>query len=94
MFSYLVSVPACHTVLAPVYALLEARTQHYSQVLEVRGKLEMMTKQRSEKSAEHHIDIDKEPLTGKIENLKSQKYFTFLFQFIKTRVQTRETETT
>ena len=74
----LVSVPACHTVLAPVYA-------HYSQVLE------MMTKQRSEKSAEHHIDIDKEPLIGKIENLKSQKYFTFLFQFIKTRVQTRET---
>ena len=79
----LVSVPACHIVLAPVYA-------HYSQVLEVRGKLEMMTKQRSEKSAEHHIDIDKEPLIGKIENLKSQKYFTFLFQFIKTRVQTRE----
>ena len=63
---YLVSVPACHTVLAPVYALLEARTQNYSQVLEVRGKLEMMTKQRSEKSAEHHIDIDKEPLIGKI----------------------------
>ena len=90
LFSYLVSVPACHTVLAPVYALLEARTQHYSQVLEVRGKLEMMTKQRSDKSAEHHIDIDKEPLIGKIENLKSQKYFTFLFQFIKTRVQTRE----
>ena len=65
LFSYLVSVPACHTVLAPVYALLEARTQHYSQVLEVRGKLEMMTKQRSNKSAEHHIDIDKEPLIGK-----------------------------
>ena len=91
LFSYLVSVPACHTVLAPVYALLEARTQNYSQVLEVRGKLEMMTKQRSEKSAEHHIDIDKEPLIGEIENLKSQKYFTFLFQFIKTRVQTRGT---
>merc|ERR1712066_942365 len=59
---YLVSVPACHAILAPVFALLEARTQNYSQVLEVRGKLEMMTKQRSDKSAEHHIDIDKEPL--------------------------------
>merc|ERR1719420_2106479 len=47
---YLVSVPACHAVLAPVFALLEARTQNYSQVVEVRGKLEMMTKQRSEKS--------------------------------------------
>ena len=65
------SVPACHTVLAPVYALLEARTQNYSQVLEVRGKLEMMTKQRSEKSAEHHIDIDKEPLIGQTEDLKN-----------------------
>ena len=69
------SVPACHTVLAPVYALLEARTQNYSQVLEVRGKLEMMTKQRSEKSAEHHIDIDKEPLIGKTEDLKLQIFY-------------------
>ena len=69
------SVPACHTVLAPVYALLEARTQNYSQVLEVRGKLEMMTKQRSEKSAEHHIDIDKEPLIGETEDLKLQIFY-------------------
>ena len=75
---YLVSVPACHAVLAPVFALLEARTQNYSQVLEVRGKLEMMTKQRSDKSAEHHIDIDKEPLIGKKIFLTFQLfYFSF-----------------
>jgi len=59
---YLVSVPACHGVLSPVYALLEARTHHYPQVLELRGKLEMLTKQKSQKSEEHHIDVDKEPL--------------------------------
>merc|ERR1719397_1073925 len=59
---YLVSVPACHTALSPVYAMLEARTHHYNQVLELKGKLEMLTKQKSEKSAEHHLDVDKEPL--------------------------------
>merc|ERR1711915_279922 len=62
MGGYLVTVPACHWVLSPVYALLEARTHHYPKVLELRGKLEMLTKQKSQKSAEHHIDVDKEPL--------------------------------
>ena len=61
---YLVSVPACHSVLSPVYALLEARTINYDSVLQLRGKLEMLTKQASEAAAEHHIDVDKEPLIG------------------------------
>ena len=61
---YLVSVPACHSVLSPVYALLEARTINYNSVLQLRGKLEMLTKQASEAAAEHHIDVDKEPLIG------------------------------
>ena len=30
-----VSVPECQDLLSPVFALLEARTQHYSQVLVV-----------------------------------------------------------
>jgi len=42
---FLVSVPECRELLSPVYALLEARTQHYSQVLQLRGKLELLTKQ-------------------------------------------------
>ena len=82
---YLVSVPACHAVLAPVFALLEARTQNYSQVLEVRGKLEMMTKQRSDQSAEHHIDIDKEPLIGKKDDFSSQTSNVLLFIFSLSR---------
>ena len=34
------SVPECRDLLTPLYALLESRTQHYNQVLQLRGKLE------------------------------------------------------
>ena len=37
---YLVSVPECQDLLTLLYALLETRTQHYNQVLQLRGKLE------------------------------------------------------
>ena len=34
-----VSVPECQDLLSPVFALLEARTQHYSQVTHPAGAL-------------------------------------------------------
>ena len=34
---FLVSVPECQNILSPVYALLVARTQNYSQVFGVLG---------------------------------------------------------
>merc|ERR1712106_161259 len=47
---YLVSVPDCQDLLSPVYALLETRTQHYNQVLQLRGKLELLTQPSSQTS--------------------------------------------
>ena len=41
---YLVSVLDCQDLLTPVFALLETRTQHYNQVLQLRGKLELLTR--------------------------------------------------
>jgi hypothetical protein len=32
-------------VLGPLYALLEARTRHYGALLQLKGKLDMMTRQ-------------------------------------------------
>jgi len=58
---YLVSVPDCQDLLTPVYALLEARTSHYSQVLQLRGKLELLTKQTEEK-VETEVDTNKDAL--------------------------------
>jgi len=59
---YLVSVPECQDLLSPVFALLEARTQHYSQVLQLRGKLELLTKQTEVTGGEADIDAGKEAL--------------------------------
>jgi len=59
---YLVSVPECQDLLSPVFALLEARTQHYSQVLQLRGKLELLTKQTEATGGEADIDAGKEAL--------------------------------
>jgi len=58
---YLVSVPDCQDLLTPVYSLLEARTSHYSQVLQLRGKLELLTKQTEEK-VETEVNTDKDAL--------------------------------
>jgi len=59
---YLVSVPECRDLLSPVYALLEARTAHYSQILQLRGKLELLTKQTEAAAGDTEVDTGKEAL--------------------------------
>merc|ERR1712110_847284 len=59
---FLVCVPECQNILAPVYALLEARTQNYFQVLQLRGKLEMMMKKSDDKQPNNNLDIEQEAL--------------------------------
>ena len=39
------STPQCEELLGPVYSLIEARTRHYSVALQLKGKLDMMTRQ-------------------------------------------------
>ena len=86
---FLVSVPECQNILSPVYALLVARTQNYSQVfggnplldvglvvkylqqlvqvLQLRGKLDMVMKQNENKQTDNNLDIEQEPLAGGVE---------------------------
>merc|ERR1712058_114961 len=59
---YLVSIPDCQDLLSPVYALLEARTQNYSQVLQLRGKLNMMMKQSDDKHTDNNLDVEQDAL--------------------------------
>merc|ERR1719273_2494049 len=59
---FLVSVPDCQDLLGPVYALLEARTASYSSVLQLRGKLDMIMKQKSGRCEDTVIDTEKEAL--------------------------------
>lgn len=83
MLRFLVCVPECQDILAPVYALLEARTQNYfqvfgeefewrcqyfylTQVLQLRGKLDMMMKKHDDKQPDNNLDIEQEALAGKI----------------------------
>ena len=84
------SVPECQNILSPVYALLVARTQNYSQVfggnplldvglvvkylqqqlvqvLQLRGKLDMVMKQNENKQTDNNLDIEQEPLAGWVE---------------------------
>jgi len=59
---YLVSVPDCQELLTPLYALLETRTQHYSQVLQLRGKLELLTRQTMDRQGDTVVDTEKQAL--------------------------------
>lgn len=43
--AHLMSTPECERLLSPIYGMLEARTRHFSAVLQLKGKLDMMTKQ-------------------------------------------------
>ena len=63
---YLVSVPDCQQLLSPVYAMLETRTQHYSQVLQLRGKLEMLNSQAQHRQGDTTVDTEKQALLGTI----------------------------
>jgi len=59
---YLVSVPDCQELLTPLYAMLETRTQHYSQVLQLRGKLELLTRQTMDRQGDTVVDTEKQAL--------------------------------
>merc|ERR1712142_241479 len=48
--AHLMNSPHCQDLLGPIYAMLEARTKHYSALLQLKGKLDIMTKQISAKS--------------------------------------------
>ena len=45
--AHLMSTPECPVLLGPIYAMLEARTKHYGSILQLKGKLDMMTRQIS-----------------------------------------------
>ena len=45
-------VPDCQNLLFPVYTILETRTQHYNQVLQLRGMLELLTRQAMDKQGD------------------------------------------
>jgi len=47
---HLMNSPQCSELLGPIYAMLEARTKHYSSLLQLKGKLDIMTKQISAKA--------------------------------------------
>jgi len=59
---YLVSVPDCQDLLSPLYAQLEARTQNYNQVLQLRGKLELLTRQTMDRQGDTVVDTEKQAL--------------------------------
>ena len=58
----MVSVPYCQDLLGPVYALLEARTGAYNSVLQLRGKLDFVIKQKSGRVEDAAVDADQEAL--------------------------------
>ena len=45
-------VPGCQNLLTLVYAILETRTQHYNQVLQLRGMLELLTRQAMDRQGD------------------------------------------
>lgn len=59
---FLVSVPDCQDLLGPVYALLEARTGAYNSLLQLRGKLDLVIKQKSGRVEDAAVDADQEAL--------------------------------
>ena len=43
--SYVMSSPDCEEIIASINAVIESRTKNYQQILQLRGKLEMMVQQ-------------------------------------------------
>ena len=65
------STPHCEEILGPVYSLIENRTRHYSMALQLKGKLDMMTRQVTAKPDDTEKDeiASREALLGML-NLK------------------------
>ncbi|TRY63064.1 hypothetical protein TCAL_07148 [Tigriopus californicus] len=61
--SFLMSNAHCQELLGPVYAMLEARTRHYASLAQLKGKLDILTKQITMKPEERKsMDVAKEAL--------------------------------
>ena len=60
------STPDCEEILGPVYSLIENRTRHYAMALQLKGKLDMMTRQVTAKPDEAEKDelASREALLG------------------------------
>ena len=60
------STPHCEEMLGPVYSLIENRTRHYAMALQLKGKLDMMTRQVTAKPDEAEKDeiASREALLG------------------------------
>jgi hypothetical protein len=68
--AFLMSNPRLEELLVPVSAMLEERTRHYSALVQLKGKLDIMTRQiasKAEADAAGHLAADKEALLGKSE---------------------------
>ena len=70
------STPHCEQMLGPVYSLIEARTRHYSMALQLKGKLDMMTRQITAKPENTEKDeiVNREALLGKFIILDSDHF--------------------
>ena len=60
------SNPHCEELLGPVYSMLEARTKHYASLMQLKGKLDIMTRQITQTPEDNTAmeTANKEPLLG------------------------------
>ena len=63
---YLVSLPDCQEFLSPLFALLERRTKHSTQVLQLKGKLDLLTRQVRGRQGDTVVDTEKQALLGNV----------------------------
>ena len=82
--AHLMSAPECPELLGPIYAMLEARTKHYGALLQLKGKLDMMTRQIVTPADEDSgVLPSKEALLGKQSSHKdTMNNLPFLFLFV------------
>jgi len=59
---YLVTLPDCQELLTPVHTLLETRTKHSNKVLQLKGKLELLTRQISDRQGDTMVDKEQQAL--------------------------------
>ncbi len=76
---FLMSNPECENLLGPVLAMLETRTKHHSALLQLKGKLDIMTRQlttRPEERAASVEEVNKEALLGKQKDVHIVEVFS------------------
>ena len=67
--AFLMANPNREELLGPVYSMLEARTKHYAPLVQLKGKLNLITKQMKHTKPEEtsNVDASKEALLGEEE---------------------------